>query len=230
MTIAKRINIEKILIEEYIKIEKEYAVLGFSDGNDVVIPGIIQFVEWSKSHPGVALKGKIKPIAGYEDTIRLFKQLILRIGYIGIFDIDFVSSGDKIYFVELNLRIGGSAYAVSKMGCNLPAMMVKYMSGESISEMNKTVTATATYANERMCIDDWFHGYISKKEYQNALSSSDIRFIPDAEDVQPEIYNREFRQKAIKRTIKNILNFFFHHQEKDMVTINTTKRCKLLPG
>ena len=97
LTLAEKINIEKILIEEYIKIEKEYAILGFSDGNDVVIPGIIQFVEGSKSHPGVALKRKIKPIAGYEDTIRLFKQLILRIGYIGIFDIDFVSSGDKIY-------------------------------------------------------------------------------------------------------------------------------------
>lgn len=209
LAIAEKNNIEKILIEEYINIEKEYAVLGFSDGNDVVIPGIIQFVEGCKSHPGIALKGKIKPIAGFEDTIRQFKQLILRIGYIGIFDIDFVSSGDKIYFVELNLRIGGSAYAVSKMGCNLPAMYVKFMTGKSIKDDTSCyVQTTKTYLNERMLMDDWMAGKRSTCEYKKIVNSSDIYFVSDEEDPKPqEQLQKEFLRKIIspKRIVKRII-------------------------
>lgn len=217
LTLAEKINIEKILIEEYIKIEKEYAILGFSDGNDVVIPGIIQFVEGSKSHPGVALKGKIKPITGFENTIRLFKQLILRIGYIGIFDIDFVESGDKIYFVELNLRIGGSAYAVSKMGCNLPAMYVKFMTGKSIKDDTSCyVQTTKTYLNERMLMDDWMSGKRSTCEYKKIIKSSDIYFVSDEDDPKPqEQLQKEFLHKLIshKRIVKHLLQIISNNRE-----------------
>ena len=215
LVIAEKSNIEELLIEEYIRIEKEYDVLGFSDGNDVVIPGIIQFIEGCKSHPGIALKGEIKPITGYEeDTIRLFKQLIQEIGFVGIFDIDFVESGGKFYFVELNLRIGGSAYAVTKMGCSLPAMYVKFMTEKSISHTDLTdytdkqivtqddagyVQSTKTYLNERMLLDDWMSGKRSTFECIKLFRSSDIHFVCDGDDPRPQ-------ERIEKEFVRHLIN------------------------
>lgn len=208
--IANRNRSGKILIEDYKEIHQEFALLGFSDGKQVVIPAILKFLAVSVQNTGIARQGMVMPVGDLSGLIGKFKHLITQIGFIGVFDIDFFESNGVFYFCEINLRFGGSGYAITKMGVNLPAMMVKYLSDESISEMNKTITATATYANERMCMDDWYNEFISKKEYQNTLSTSDIRFIPDSEDLQPEeIYKREFKLKVTKRAIKNIMKFLF---------------------
>ena len=51
-----------MLLEQYIKIDKEYALLGLSDGSNVVIPGVIQLLESGKGgHRGVTLNGVIIP-------------------------------------------------------------------------------------------------------------------------------------------------------------------------
>ena len=44
-----------MLVEDFKIIEEEYALLGFSDGNEVIIPGIIHFLTHSKSHFGLAM-------------------------------------------------------------------------------------------------------------------------------------------------------------------------------
>ena len=51
----------KVLVEDYKKIDTEYALLGFSDGDEVVIPGFLQFIDVSKQNKGIALQGKVKP-------------------------------------------------------------------------------------------------------------------------------------------------------------------------
>ena len=79
----------KVMIEDYMEIEKEYAVLGFSDGKNVSIPGVILFVVESKTQKGIALQGKIMPVSGFEVIIESFKKFILETGLVGLFDIDF---------------------------------------------------------------------------------------------------------------------------------------------
>ena len=93
----------KVLVEEYKEIEKEYALLGFSDGNHVVIPGILQFLVESKKNKGIALMGKVMPIDGYEELLSKFRQFVIEIGFVGIFDIDFFSSEGLYFFCEMNL-------------------------------------------------------------------------------------------------------------------------------
>ena len=196
----------KVMIEDYKQIDTEYAVLGFSDGRDVVIPGIIQFLAASKAHTGIALQGKVLPVAGFETVVEQFRQLILEIGFVGLFDIDFYKSEDTLYFCELNMRYGGSGYALKKMGVNLPVMLVKCFSGESVADMKKAISDEVIYVNDRMCFDDLNSGFITFSDYHNYIKSSQIRFISDEEDGLPEkAYNKEFRKRILVNLAKRLI-------------------------
>ena len=192
----------KVLVEDYKSIDTEYALLGFSDGKEVIIPGMLQFLSISKAHMGIALRGKVMPVTGFKELVEKFKQLVLAIGFVGVFDVDFYRSEGVFYFCELNLRYGGSGYAVTKMGVNLPAMMVKSFCGEDISDMKKSVDGEAVYVNERMCLDDWNSGRMSLREYLKCLRTADIRFVADDEDNGPEKeYNKVFRKHLLRKVI-----------------------------
>ena len=203
-------GISNVLVEDYINIENEYAVLGFSNGKDVIIPGIIQFIKGSRSFPGIAMIGKVFPIKGYENLIEKFSEFIREIGFVGIFDIDFFESYGVFYFGELNLRVGGSAYAITKMGVNLPAMFVRTMQGESLEGMQQQIQEEAEYVNERLCFLDWYNNYISTKKYKEIVNTATISFIADDNDPAPlQAYHKMIKKMYIKRVIKKMLRLEF---------------------
>lgn len=161
-----------VLVEQYKEIDTEYALLGFSDGKDVVIPGIMQLLVISKKNKGIALQGKVMPVDGFEEVIDKFKQLVLRIGFVGVFDIDFFQSDNLIYFCEMNLRFGGSGYAITKMGVNLPVMFVKMCQGQDWEIPVMDIHDSATYVNERMLLDDWKSGFIPLAKLKDMRENS----------------------------------------------------------
>ncbi len=196
-----------VMIEDFLDIDKEYALVGFSNGKDVIIPAILHNEQMAHGgHFGVAKAGKVLPVTGYESLIEKFKQLILSIGFVGLFDIDFLECQDKVYFDEINLRFGGSGYAVTKAGCNLPAMMTDYFSGNNWNN-SYCLKVPMSFANERTCLDDWYYGYTSFREYRNTLRHADIRFVKDEDDSSPcEAFSRSVRQMRFKRIVKRLLN------------------------
>ena len=146
------------------------------------------------------------PAEQFEDLIDKFKQFVLATGFVGIFDIDFFLSGGKYYFCEMNLRFGGSGYAITKMGVNLPAMLVRSLRGESIDNMKQVFTGTATYVNERMCMDDWQNGFITTFEFHNTIENADILFVRDERDPEPERqFKKAIRKYKFKRFVKMCL-------------------------
>ena len=198
----------KVMVEDYKSIDKEYAVLGFSDGESVSIPAVIQFIEGSKTQKGIALQGKVMPITGFEGLIENFKLFVKKIGLCGLFDIDFYESDGRLYFSELNLRYGGSGYAVVKMGVNLPAMFVKSLLGRDVEPMDKSISRVAAYTNERMCYNDLLNGYISPKDYNQFINSSDILFIKDSDDSKPySEYLKIVRKAKMKYVAKKVLKW-----------------------
>ena len=196
-----------LLVEDYKSINREFSIVGFSDGNHVVIPGVLELLHIAHGrHMGVAVQGKVFPISDFEEILGKFSQLVRKIGFCGVFDIDFFESEGILYFCELNLRFGGSGYAYTKLGVNLPAMMVKSFLGESIETMNKQIMRSAYYFNEKMATDDWYDGYISLKEFHDMEKKSSIRFIQDNVDVRPQkAFDREFRILRTKKIIKKCL-------------------------
>ena len=198
-----------LLVEDFKFIETEYAVIGFSNGVDVVIPGIIQILSMAHgSHYGVACKGKVMSVNGFEEIIDKFKKFVLQIGFVGIFDIDFYKSDNEFYFGELNLRIGGSCIAITQMGVNLPGMMVNFMSGEDFGRMKRKISGYATYVNERMLLGDLLQHYISLSTYLKMLKSAEIAFLKAKDDPKPySVYQRRFWFLYAKSIVKQCLHF-----------------------
>lgn len=203
---ACRLDVSSVLVEEYKSIDNEYAVLGFSNGSDVVIPAVVKFIANSKSHFGIAREGIIMPTSGFEHIISQFQEFLKHIGFFGLFDIDFFESDGVFYFGELNLRFGGSGYAVTKMGVNLPAMFVKAICGEEYDSMQGQVCSTAVFVNERMCVDDWSFYYISWEEYREITQRADILFVKEEDDDGPQKQlNRYVAKHRIKRVIRRFI-------------------------
>lgn len=198
-----------ILVEEYKEIETEHALLGFTDGKEVDIPGIIQTMSLANGgHFGVAKQGKIMPTTGFEDLVERFKQFVLQTEFVGIFDIDFYKSEGRYYFCEMNLRYGGSGYAYTAMGVNLPDMLIRTLTGKSIEGMQRQITKEAVFINERMCKDDWMGNYITTKEFLQLIRTADVSFVNDTEDPQPQkVFNKSLRDPVmnVKRVIRKIL-------------------------
>ena len=193
---------EKVLVEDYLDIEKEYALVGYSDGEKVVIPGLFHLLVVSKNSPGIALQGRVFPKFGFENVLDLFQEYVRKMGFIGLFDIDFFLCRGKLYFGEMNLRFGGSGYAVTKMGINLPEMMVDSFLGKSIDNHKQMIESSALYTNDRMCLDDWKAGHYSYRSFRQYLNSSDFRFIPDEYDPQPE---KRFEYIVLKQRLKSFI-------------------------
>ena len=195
----------RILVEDFKVIDREYATLGFSNGEEVIIPGILELLHVGHgSHFGVAVQGRVTPVnEDMRALVSQFKTLVKEIGFVGIFDIDFYKSQGSFYFCELNLRFGGSGYAFTKMGVNLPIMMMKFFSGEDYKDMNKAVSGTALYFNERMAIDDWYGGFIPLKDYLKYRKDSEIMFVEDDKDKAPQrVLMRRFGISLIKKTFR----------------------------
>ena len=186
-----------LMVEDFKNIEKEYAVVGFSDGNEVIIPGVLEIAAMAKGiDNGVALQGKVVPRTMYESLLQKFEEFIRKIGFVGMFDIDFYRSDGIFYFGELNLRIGGSGFAVINSGVNLPEMLVRTLQGKSIDDMKKEIDCSSTYTNERICMETWYEGFLTNQEFFSILKSRGISAVKSNHDKFPEFI---FWLKSIKK-------------------------------
>ncbi len=115
---AVELNAEKpVLVDRYI-IGKELEVDAICDGKDVFIPGIMEHVERTGIHSGdsisvyptFSVSQKVK-----ETIINYTKQLGLRIGIVGLYNIQFiVDNNDEVYVIEVNPRSSRSVPFLSK--------------------------------------------------------------------------------------------------------------------
>ena len=211
LDLANKKGIDKVLIEDYLDIDEEFAVLGFSNGSEVSIPGVIKFVRECQSHKGIAMVGEVLPAADFKEIIEKFSCFIRKIGFVGLFDIDFFKCQGEFYFGELNLRIGGSGTAVFEMGVNLPAMFVKSMLGEEIKELKHEIATSSTFVNERMCIDDWLAGKLSTQNLYHIINSADIFFVKKETDPKPyDELSKEIRRNRFnyRRLAKRLIYIF----------------------
>jgi len=203
---VKRCPTIPVLVEEYKEIEGEFALLGVSDGVNVHIPGILHVLSLaSGGHFGVATRGEILPNEGFESLIEGFKAFVKETHFVGLFDIDFYKSGGKYYFCEMNFRYGGSGYAYTKSGVNLPEMCVRILLGDPV-DSSAFVHQKATYVNERMLFDDWYNGFISTKMFRDMQQGCDISFVNDEDDSRPQRrFKKEICRSGIRRFIKRCL-------------------------
>ena len=177
-----------ILIEQYITFDKEYAILGYSSDNQIVMPYMIILLEQGHgAHRGVTMLGKLLPTALFEQTLEKTKNFIQSLHYTGLFDVDFYESNGVIYFNELNLRFGASGYAITKQGINLPNLLVQKLLGKEEAVVYPSDAPNPVFVNEKVCYEDYLAGYIDGNEKKKIVSLASFGFIKDENDKGPWI-------------------------------------------
>jgi len=128
-----------VLIDKYI-VGKEVEVDGICDGNDVLIPGIMEHVERSGVHSGdsIAIYPPQTLKQETRDTIvdyatRLAKALKI----VGLFNIQFVlDKNEKVYVIEVNPRASRTVPILSKItGIPMVHVATQIIMGSTLKEL-----------------------------------------------------------------------------------------------
>ena len=142
MTIINRVEQEHpILVDKYVRgIEAE--VDAICDGENVLIPGIMQHLERSGVHSGDSIS--VYPPQSLsqqaKDTIVEYSCRLARaLHVIGMINIQFIVSGDMVYVIEVNPRSSRTVPYISKV-TNVPMIDVatKALLGYKLPELGYT--------------------------------------------------------------------------------------------
>ena len=130
-----------ILVDKYL-VGKEIEVDAVCDGEDILIPGIMEHIERAGIHsgdsisvyPAQSISKKIKRVIE-EYTRRLARSLHV----IGLINIQFIVSNDEVYVIEVNPRSSRTVPYISKVtGIPIVPLATKVILGKKIRELGYT--------------------------------------------------------------------------------------------
>ena len=130
-----------ILVDKYLQ-GREIEVDAVCDGEDILIPGIMEHIERAGIHsgdsisvyPAQSISTEVKAVIE-EYTRRLSRALHV----IGLINIQFIAVGEEVYVIEVNPRSSRTVPYISKVtGIPIVPLAVKVMLGQKIRELGYT--------------------------------------------------------------------------------------------
>lgn len=127
-----------VLIDKYL-IGREIEVDAISDGEDVLIPGIMEHLERAGVHsgdstsiyPSINISDEIKEKI-YEETLKIAKELKLK----GMINIQFIECDNELYIIEVNPRASRTVPYISKVSTvPIVDLATRVMLGEKLEDM-----------------------------------------------------------------------------------------------
>ena len=143
MTEAVRVSPEHpILVDKFLEDALEIDVDAISDGERVVVGGVMEHVEKAGIHSGDSACA-LPPYSLGDDQIATIKRqtraLALELGVIGLLNIQFAIKNDTVYVLEVNPRASRTVPFVSKaIGVPLAKLATKIMLGRSLADLGFT--------------------------------------------------------------------------------------------
>lgn len=128
----------KVVLQQLLDGEnlQDLCLMGCSlEDGSVRIPCIIRKIRSYPLKQGSLSFGRVENSIPGLDVLRL-KEFVKETGYVGIFDIDMMTSDGVPYFIEINYRNGQNGYVATAAGYNIPANWFKGMQGEPMEEEN----------------------------------------------------------------------------------------------
>ena len=153
--INRQVQEHPVLVDKYI-VGKEIEVDAVCDGEDILIPGIMEHIERAGIHsgdsisvyPAQSLNDKV--IATLEDyTGKLARALHVK----GLINIQFIVSNDDVYVIEVNPRSSRTVPYISKVtGIPIVKLATRVITGHTIKSMGYTpgLQAKADYIAIKM--------------------------------------------------------------------------------
>ena len=133
------VNIQEhpVLVDQYIA-GKELEVDAICDGNDVLIPGIMEHIERTGVHSGDSISRYPSSFLGktVDDIIDITKKLALGTKTVGLINIQFILKGEDIYIIEVNPRSSRTVPYISKVtGIPMVGLATRCCLGEKLENM-----------------------------------------------------------------------------------------------
>lgn len=126
-----------VLIDQYIK-GKEIEVDAIADGEDVLIPGIMEHVERAGVHSGdsISVYPNMSLPEEVEITLSVYTRRIAKaLNVIGLINIQYAFDGNKIYVIEVNPRASRTVPILSKVtGVPMVKLAVAAMLGRKLRD------------------------------------------------------------------------------------------------
>lgn len=135
-------NESPVLLDRFLNDALEVDVDALSDGNEVIIGGIMEHVEQAGVHSGDSACS-LPPYslsAKLQDELRVqTKQMAKALGVVGLMNVQFAIQGETVYVLEVNPRASRTVPFVSKAcGLQLAKIAARCMVGQSLASQNVT--------------------------------------------------------------------------------------------
>ncbi len=127
-----------ILVDKYL-VGKEIEVDAVCDGEDILIPGIMEHIERAGIHSGDSIS--VYPAQTISSTAKktieeYTKRLAQSLHVIGMINIQFILCGEEVYVIEVNPRSSRTVPYISKVtGIPIVPLATKVILGHKIREM-----------------------------------------------------------------------------------------------
>lgn len=127
-----------VLIDKYVK-GTEIEVDAICDGEDILIPGIMEHVERTGVHSGDSIT--VYPTMTLSDEVKAklveyTKKMAVALNTKGLINVQYVYDGEDIYVIEVNPRASRTVPILSKVtGVPMVKIAVDIMLGKKLSEM-----------------------------------------------------------------------------------------------
>jgi carbamoyl-phosphate synthase large subunit len=143
MTRAVKASPERpVLVDKYLEDAVEIDVDAISDGETVVVAGIMEHIEEAGVHSGdsaCSLPPFSLPKIIVEDIAGQARALALELGVVGLMNIQFAVKEGRIYVLEVNPRASRTVPFVSKaIGVPLAKLAARVMAGKTLPELGFT--------------------------------------------------------------------------------------------
>lgn len=185
-------NCHKILIQDLVTdIKLEIGVTGISLPNgEVIIKGLF-YKQGIMGGSAVFGKYSIEERTTLYEKIRKYIQ---QVGYVGIFDMDFLEdSSGEYHFIECNYRNGAYGYAVTAAGLNMPYIFFKAITSQSWDEPKEL--RSVVFMEERSYILNLTQKRMSFWHWLKDVLSTDVFLWFNRKDMRPYIRVPHFIKK-----------------------------------
>ncbi|SHI66410.1 carbamoyl-phosphate synthase large subunit [Dethiosulfatibacter aminovorans DSM 17477] len=127
-----------VLIDKYLN-GKEIEVDAISDGNEILIPGIMEHLEKAGVHSGDSIS-IYPPVSLSQEildkVVEISSKIAKNMGVKGIINIQFIECDNEVYIIEVNPRSSRTVPFISKVtGVPMVDLAVKCMMGEELSNL-----------------------------------------------------------------------------------------------
>lgn len=112
------------ILQEFIDKEYEIDCIGVRTDEEFYLAGGIRKIRHYPPLIGAGAYGLFQPINCYDINVKGVEQFVQKANYYGPFSVEFLHKGNKNYFMEVNFRNEGLAYAATAAGANLHALYI----------------------------------------------------------------------------------------------------------